>query len=480
MKRISLGLSAALLSAALLGCAAGPRKAAEVSPSASQPWTPPAKAAEAKVVKPAYDIPAELAQKKWGLRDVLEVALANNPATRAAWNDAKAAAAREGIAGSAELPKVTASAGLNYRATDDSSKDFVSKQTSFAPALTLSWLLLDFGSRDASVESARSALLAANWTQNKVIQDTVLQTSRAYYLYLSTKALLSARQKNLERAETILKAAEARHEAGVATRADILSARTAVSQAKLALQTVEGQIATTRGGLASAMGLPANLPFDIEELPGTIPFDSIAKNVDSLIEEALDRRPDLFAAREQAKAASAQVTKAKGDGLPTLSLNASTGVTWYDVNESKKNTAADRREDSFSVGLLLQYPLFTGYYDTYNVERARAEAESAKERERGLAQQIIFQVYSGYYTLVTAGEKVKTSDDLLASAQEAEEVALGRYQEGVGTIVDLLTAQTALSDARSQGVQTRWEWYTSLSQLAHDTGLLGLHGESEL
>jgi outer membrane protein TolC len=50
----------------------------------------------------------------------------------------------------------------------------------------------------------------------------------------------------------------------------------------------------------------------------------------------------------------------------------------------------------------------------------------------------------------------------------------------VGTIVDLLTAQAALSDARSQGVQTRWEWYTSLAQLAHDTGLLGLHGESGL
>lgn len=70
-----------------------------------------------------------------------------------------------------------------------------------------------------------------------------------------------------------------------------------------------------------------------------------------------------------------------------------------------------------------------------------------------------------------------TAADLLASAQQNEQVALGRYREGVGSIVDLLLAQSALANARAQAVQTRWQWRMALAQLAHDVGVLGVRGE---
>jgi outer membrane protein TolC len=58
------------------------------------------------------------------------------------------------------------------------------------------------------------------------------------------------------------------------------------------------------------------------------------------------------------------------------------------------------------------------------------------------------------------------------------QVAAGRYREGVGNIIDLLTAQTALANARAQQVQSRWQWYTSLAQLARDAGVLGARGDT--
>jgi outer membrane protein TolC len=67
---------------------------------------------------------------------------------------------------------------------------------------------------------------------------------------------------------------------------------------------------------------------------------------------------------------------------------------------------------------------------------------------------------------------------LLASAQQSVQVAAGRYREGVGSIIDLLTAQTALANARAQQVQSRWQWYTSLAQLARDAGVLGVRGDT--
>ncbi|PYP63837.1 MAG: hypothetical protein DMD26_14085 [Gemmatimonadetes bacterium] len=75
-------------------------------------------------------------------------------------------------------------------------------------------------------------------------------------------------------------------------------------------------------------------------------------------------------------------------------------------------------------------------------------------------------------------ERVHTAADLLASATESESVARGRYREGVGSIVDLLIAQSALADARAQDAQARWQWRGALAQLAHDIGVLGIQGEA--
>jgi len=91
---------------------------------------------------------------------------------------------------------------------------------------------------------------------------------------------------------------------------------------------------------------------------------------------------------------------------------------------------------------------------------------------------VITQVFVSYYALQTAEQRVATADDLLASAQQSVQVAAGRYREGVGSIIDLLTAQTALANARAQQVQSRWQWYTALAQLARDAGVLGVRGET--
>jgi outer membrane protein TolC len=102
------------------------------------------------------------------------------------------------------------------------------------------------------------------------------------------------------------------------------------------------------------------------------------------------------------------------------------------------------------------------------------------QQARGLEQQVVYQVFTAYYTLRTATQQVRTSGDLLASASQSEQVALGRYKAGAGSVLDLLTAQAALAGARAQEIQARFSWYTALAQLAHDAGILGLDGSSPL
>ena len=104
-----------------------------------------------------------------------------------------------------------------------------------------------------------------------------------------------------------------------------------------------------------------------------------------------------------------------------------------------------------------------------DVALAQADAET-------LEQQIILQVWTSYQAVKTAEKRVGSAQDLLAAAQQSAEVAQGRYKAGVGSILDLLTAQSALANARAQDVQARATWLVAIASLAHDTGTLGVPG----
>jgi outer membrane protein TolC len=108
--------------------------------------------------------------------------------------------------------------------------------------------------------------------------------------------------------------------------------------------------------------------------------------------------------------------------------------------------------------------------NTYDTLKAREDAEVARSQVETLTDQVILQVWTSYYALKTASHQVKTARDLFASAQQSEEVALGRYKAGVGSILDLLAAQTAFANARAEEVRARASWFLAMAQLAHDTG----------
>jgi len=156
--------------------------------------------------------------------------------------------------------------------------------------------------------------------------------------------------------------------------------------------------------------------------------------------------------------------------LPTVSLNATRAYTGSSVPGLQGST--------YSIGLGFDLPLFTGMSRQYSLQSATEQLAAANARAELTRQQIALQVFTAYYNLQTSTERVRTAADLLASATESESVARGRYREGVGSIVDLLIAQSALADARAQDAQARWQWRAGLAQLAHDIGILGLRGEA--
>jgi len=225
-----------------------------------------------------------------------------------------------------------------------------------------------------------------------------------------------------------------------------------------------------RGALATSLGVPANLPVDVGELPENLMVRPISDAVEKLIEQAQAQRPDLARARAQAIAAGNHESSIHSRGMPSLVLNAGASRNYF-LDDCCAHG------DLYSAAVILRIPIFNGFRDSADLLQARELARAAEADAQSVEQQIILQVWSSYQAVKTAELRVGTSRDLLASALASAEVAQGRYKAGVGSILDLLTAQTALANARAQEVQVRADWLISVATLSHDTGALALAPE---
>ena len=419
---------------------------------------------------PIAGAPTTDALQQLTLAGVVDLALRNSPATRNSWLQARASADVYGSAEGRYFPTITAGASVNQSRVLGAAGRPPTSRSQFGPTLNLTYTVLDFGGRSGSVDVARQTAISADLSHNSTVENTILQVEGAAFTYLSARAQRDAEKSAVDLATAALDAATERHRVGLATIADVLQAQTARSQAELDLESLEGSLQVARGALAVAMGLAANTPYEIPDVPASDSVFFVAQSVDSLIDLAIRNRPELATARAQAAAAQSQIRVARSGYLPALALSATGANNGSNVSGFVGN--------SYSVNLGVQMPVFTGFSSQYDVAAANEQYRSAVARADLTRQQIIQQVFTSYYTMRTATDRVRTAHDLLASATQSESVARGRYREGVGSIVDLLVAQSALANARAQDVDTRWQWRTSLAQLAHDVGVLNARGDT--
>lgn len=394
----------------------------------------------------------------FSLAEAVDVALCNNPQTREVWANARYQAALVGVAQSAYLPGLDAKL---TRAHKDSSSSSAYRQDT--GTLTLSWLIYDFGGRSASLESARQLFEAAAASQDDKIQSVFLGTLQAYYQVQANAAALEAAKVSEQAAEQNYLAAEARYRAGMVTPADKLQAQTAWSQAKLQTLQASSNWQTARGLLATTLGRDAHqAPSLSTPLALSIPED-FERDIAQIITMARERRADLRAAEAQVNAARANIDIARAAGRPSFSLAAVGGRERIDSNPLSNTT---------SLGVTLALPVFSGFSTTYKVKAAETQAEvKAAQRDR-IRLQVAQDVWNAYQNLQTAIQSLRTSRDLLSSAEAAARMAKGRYQAGVGSLLDMLSAQTALASARQQQIQAAYNWNLYRATLAQSMGAL--------
>lgn len=438
------------------------RSDSKTSASPGSFWTPSTQLPE--VVRPPVAADAPQAGAPMTLPELTEYALRNNPRSREAWLAARAAAAGVGIEQAAMLPQV---AGL-YTATRFQQVSAISGavvpwQTRWGPSISLSYLLYDFGARRSQIDAAQFRLLAANLTQNRVLQDVVFQVEQAYYQLVGTEALVRVNEQTLQNLKTAYDAAQRRRESGLATAADVYRAETQVAQAQLTLARSRGDLEKVRGALAAAAGLPVNGSLRIAPLTSTAPeTQDVVASLADMLERAKQGRPDLIAAEAQARASRAAAQAASSATKPAIEVAGSAGRVIFPDNRPVVPT--------YNIALNLRIPVFTGFRDTYTVRQAEAVAQQAEAARDRLYQQTELEVWQAYYDLQTAASAITTTGTQVKSAQQTAEATLARYRAGFGSLLDLITAQLDESNARVQQVQSYLDWYTAVSRLNFSVG----------
>lgn len=440
------------------------------------------KARISEEVAPAIDEEAVLS-----LAEIVDIALRMNPSTKLTWAQARFAAAQYGIAQAPDFPNIgstytyarsrsssapsttSTTTGTGVTTTSVTSGSAVGTQQKFyqsvwGPQLQLSYTLLDFGQTRSSIEAAKQALYEADFTHNREIQTVVQTVSDDYYNLLFQKAQLKALESDLETAQTSFDAAQLGLDAGVKDLSDLLQAKTRLLQIQISIATQRQNIVTAQSQLLTDMGLSSHQTLQVEEIPAIPSLDKMTESADALLAIAMEKRQDLLAAEANLKSQEANVRLARSQFYPTVGYNLNFGQTSF----SKIGSDHYDWQSTFT----LSFPIFSGFSMVNNLKAAKAQQTQAEAQYRQVQLTVIQDITTAHSGVRTTFDNLKVTDELLSVSRQEYDVALARYKTGVGSILELMSAQSNLADARSKQIQGIRDWLSSLIDLSFAAGTL--------
>lgn len=509
MRRSDRGILALLLAGALAlplaGCATSALEMAPTRPD--RPWTPPVDAEGGLVAGAPGGSDASLGHvlppdpklgvlapgptidptRTYSLAELIDIAQSNNPATRIAWNEARRAALAAGIAESARLPRVTATAITGAQSSSDRSSTLGLSSQSDATlrgtvsALSVEWLLFDFGERAAVIDAAKQGSLVSNIAFTAAHQQVIHDVALAFYADAAAQARLGVAARSLKNAEEVEAAAKARRDRGIGTVVEVAQAHQATAQAKLARVQAEGAATTLRLALLSATGIAPTTRLRVADVSGRRLSRSMMKPVEAIVAEAVARRPDVQAAFAAEKASRAGIQAAEAAFLPKIfvSANGSQGTGDLSIGTLPSigqqlptvNVGSQRTAGAVFVGVTV--PVYDGGTRTAALERARVEADSAATRLARVKEEAVRQIAVADAALKTSLAALDAARELSRAAQTTFDAALAAYRSGVGSITDVTVAQTQLLQARIAAVDAHSTALSAAATLALATGMLG-------
>jgi len=392
----------------------------------------------------------ELVPKTLSLARAIEIAIEHNPQVAAAQQGVRATEGLLTQAKSALLPRLEVTSS---RATpvDLPAFSFQSRDSTWETDFSFSQPLYTAGSIQKGVAAAKNYLQGAEGAFRRARQQIAFAVRQSYYGVLTAEEGVKVAQEVLSSAQEHLRIAQLRYQAGVAPRFDALAAEARVARVEQGLIAAKAGRDIAWAALSAVLGVP--IPQGVE-LTTPRPVTPEEVDLDSLRQEALRNRPDLLAGQAETAAAWAQLAIARAARWPTVVAAASYGLRprttvsgeWFGM----PGTEIVISQSSGTIALVASWSLFNGGQVEGEIYTADAKLKQAEKNVESLQQQMNLEVKRAYLLLEAAKAQVAAAQKEVAQAQEAHRIATLRYEEGVGTSVEILDAEANLEGAKTR------------------------------
>ncbi|MBI4593992.1 MAG: TolC family protein [Candidatus Rokubacteria bacterium] len=419
-----------------------------------------APAAQAQTTSPPP--PAPIAGRLLTLDEAVAIALEKQPQIQARLFDYAAARYRVDQALAPLFPQLTGTVS----ATKSQNSVFVGAAASpistmrefnetFLAQAALSQLLFDFGKNLAATEAARKLSTVALEDVELQRQLISLSVKEAYTNILFAQRLIRVSQQALERAQLNLKSAQGFFEVGTRPKSDVARAEVDVANAKLDLIRARNAERLARVALNTAMGIDVDTPTEVQD---NLVYEVVTLDREQIRAEALRQRPEYRQSKLRAEAAEAQEKQAFRNFFPDITGSGTYGGVRTELAEN------------WTVTLSLSWSLYDGGGRIARYREAQANLEGAQARVKATELDVVRDVEQAQLTVLEGAERIQAAQAAVASAQENFRLAQGRFDAGVGTILEVTDAQLALTQAQNTEAQALTDYRIALYRLDRSRG----------
>jgi outer membrane protein len=405
------------------------------------------------------------AERNMTLEQALDLAKQHSPILKASGRDLQAAEAERSVAISAFLPKIEASE--TFTNTNNPSQVFgillnqgrftqaqfaipnlnnPSSVENYRSAVMLVQPVYNGGREHLGLNMAEIGQTASQESYESTRQRVLFTVTRTFYDAALPKAVLVIARETVQIAEADVKQIQSRYQGGTTVKSDLLQAQVRLAALREESIRADQAVRVAAVALRNAIGLDE----PVHVVGSLMPEAGEARDLDSTVIDALQSRPDYRMLAAERRRAEVGSRLAKSAYLPNLNIQAG-----YELN----NTApfSSNGSNNYVALGVLSVNLFNGFGDSAQVRKARAQEEKARELLDAKRREIEVEVVDAYYGLAAARERLIVSESAVAQAEESLRILGNRYNSGIAPVIDLLTAELSLNQAKQNRMRAMYD-----------------------
>lgn len=326
--------------------------------------------------------------------------------------------------------------------------------------LTASMPIYTGGKLSGTIKKAKAGYLYSEQGLQKAYNDMRSTVTNGYFDMLQADNMQQLGRESVTRLADHLKNVEAQYEVGVVAKVDVLRSQVELANAKQSLIKAENAYQIAEANLNKIVGLPMDTQLKLDNLLVYTPYEN---DMQYCLDYAAMHRPELEQAKQNVEAAKGALRVAISGHMPQVAATAS-------QNWNNKNWPGDENGNWY-VGVSVGLNIFDSGVTTSKIHGAEADLAKAHETYRDTVDAVNLDVRSNYLNLREAEKRIDTTKLAVSQAEEDYRIAQLRYMNGVGTNTDVLDAQVALTDAKTNYLQAMYDYNTCKTNLETAIGV---------